>query len=148
MQGISFGNLTIGKLAVLITMADENKKHLLIEEGEKKNFKICSGKVGTMKAEKIVSAIFTAAKREGLWNNSFSEEHALYDATIEAINGVCRGQPVLEDVMRTVGLNFCVVRGKLVSENKEWFAVALYGTIGAPIKGFEHEAIGLGINHI
>ncbi|MGQ0454435.1 hut operon transcriptional regulator HutP, partial [Bacillus sp. SS-TM] len=23
-----------------------------------------------------------------------------------------------------------------------------YGTIGAPVKGSEHEAIGLGINHI
>ncbi|OON42936.1 anti-terminator HutP, partial [Bacillus anthracis] len=30
----------------------------------------------------------------------------------------------------------------------EWVAVALYGTIGAPVKGSEHEAIGLGINHI
>lgn len=52
--------------------------------------------------------------------------------------------------MRTVGLRFAVVRGKPYSNQAEgeWIAVALYGTIGAPIKGLEHEAVGLGINHI
>ncbi|MCJ7806800.1 MAG: transcriptional regulator, partial [Clostridia bacterium] len=29
-----------------------------------------------------------------------------------------------------------------------WLAVVLYGTIGAPIKGYEHETIGLGLNHL
>lgn len=142
------GNLTIGKLALLITMAEEKQKSLLVEEGRKNKFAICVGKVGTMNAEKVVAAIMTTAKREGLWNNSFAEEHALYDAIIEALTGICRGQLVLGDIMRTVGLNFSVVRGKLGSNNGEWFAVGLYGTIGAPIKGFEHETIGLGINHI
>ena len=30
----------------------------------------------------------------------------------------------------------------------EWVSVGIYGMVGAPIKGFEHEAIGLEINHI
>jgi len=53
-------------------------------------------------------------------------------------------------VLRTVGLRFSVIRGNTYesSEEGEWIAVALYGTIGAPVKGLEHEAVGLGINHI
>lgn len=51
---------------------------------------------------------------------------------------------------RTVGLRFAVVRGQPYKEKMEgeWLAVAFYGTIGAPIKGLEHETMGLGINHI
>ncbi|GAI18393.1 unnamed protein product, partial [marine sediment metagenome] len=30
----------------------------------------------------------------------------------------------------------------------EWVSVGIYGMVGAPIKGFEHEAIGLDINTI
>lgn len=53
-------------------------------------------------------------------------------------------------MMRTVGLRFAVVRGRPYHEEKEgeWIAVAFYGTIGAPVKGLEHEAIGLGVNHV
>ena len=32
-----------------------------------------------------------------------------------------------------------------INDLGEWISVGIYGTIGAPIKGFEHEAIGLGI---
>ena len=40
------------------------------------------------------------------------------------------------------------VGSRTTQKEGEWVAVALYGTIGAPVKGSEHEAIGLGINHI
>jgi hut operon positive regulator len=144
--------MEIGKLAIMITIANEEKKEKMVEKGKNLGFKICTGKVGTMNAEKIISAILTAAKREeGLYDStSFKEEHSLYDAIIEALNGICRGDLGFGDIYRTVGLNFVVIRGSLndTKKDEEWFAVCLYGTIGAPIKGFEHETIGLGINHI
>ncbi len=109
------------------------------------------GRVGSMAAEKIVAAIETAVGREGLLAETYRHEHSLYHAVIEAIYGVCRGQLELGNLLRTVGLNFAVVRGIRSPEaatDGEWLAVALYGTIGAPKKGFEHEVCGLGVNHI
>jgi hut operon positive regulator len=69
---------------------------------------------------------------------------------MEALYGITRGQMQLGSVMRTVGLRFAVVRGNPYEDETEgeWLAVAIYGTIGAPIKGLEHETLGLGINHI
>lgn len=138
----------LGKLAVLIAISGEAQQKNLFKLCKKNNYSVCVGKVGTMNPEKVISAVMTTAKREGLWEGSFAEEHALYDAILEALNGICRGQLALGDILRTVGLNFTVLRGEMGQKNKEWFAVALYGTIGAPIKGYEHETIGLGINHI
>jgi len=34
------------------------------------------------------------------------------------------------------------------SDLGEWISVCIHGMVGAPIKGFEHEAIGLDINTI
>ncbi|PNB66901.1 transcriptional regulator, partial [Pseudomonas sp. FW305-BF6] len=78
----------------------------------------------------------------------YREVHSLYHAILEAIQGVTRGHLQLGGVLRTVGLRFAVVRGKPYKNANEgdWIAVALYGTIGAPIKGSEHESAGLGIN--
>ncbi len=90
-------------------------------------------------------------KKEGIIHPSlYRETHALYHATMEALEGVTRGSVQLGSVLRTVGLRFSVVKGKPYNEGAEgdWIAVALYGTIGAPVKGAEHEAFGLGINHI
>jgi hut operon positive regulator len=49
-----------------------------------------------------------------------------------------------------VGLRFSIIRGNPYDspEEGDWIAVALYGTIGAPVKGLEHEVVGLGINHL
>lgn len=50
-----------------------------------------------------------------------------------------------------MGESSASVRGKMtgsVEHEGEWIAVCAYGTIGAPKKGFEHEAIGFGFNHI
>lgn len=140
---------TLGKMAITIAISDEEKRIRLIEEVRSRNYRICVGKVGTMNTETVVSAILTAAKRENLWDSkSFREEHAFYDTIIEAFNGICRGNLALGNVFRTVGLNFVVIRGKINENDGEWVTICMYGTIGAPIKGFEHETIGLGINHI
>ena len=55
------------------------------------------------------------------------------------------------DFLRTIGIKFVVLRGPLDttrSDLGEWVSVGIYGMIGTPIKGFEHEAIGLEINNI
>ena len=109
------------------------------------------GKVGSMNSQKVVAAMETAAKsNQVIETDVYRETHALYHAIMEALYGVTRGQIQLADVLRTVGLRFAIVRGTPYDGKKEgeWVAVALYGTIGAPVKGSEHEAIGLGINHI
>ena len=138
----------LGKKVIEILIADEERRRELLEKAKSLGMKVCFGKAGSMNAEKIIAAVLTASKREGIWDaNSFREEHAIYDATLEAMHAVCHGQLVVSEAMRTIGLSFCVIRKNLV-DNGEWVYVGMYGTIGAPIKGFEHEAIGLGINHI
>lgn len=139
----------IGKLAVLLAT---------LEESEAVHFQplfndlhYCQGKVGAMNMEKVIAAVETAAKRKNIIIESlYRENHALYHAILEALEGVTRGQFAIGDMKRTVGLRFAVVRGKPYSDDREgeWLAVAFYGTIGAPIKGLEHEVMGLGINHI
>lgn len=131
---------------------------VLLSEEERTNFPqltanvlYCTGKIGAMSLPKVIAAIETAVKREALIDETlYRETHALYHAILEALQGVTRGNLAVGEVMRTVGLRFAVVRGKLFSdpEEGEWLTVALYGTIGAPIRGEEHEVIGLGINHI
>ncbi len=142
-------NHKIGQISILSAMGylSENEKQRLSTMG----YFIISGSVGTMNAEKVFAAIETAAKRESLIDNSYREEHALYHASLEAFTGVCRGQLSLGSILRTVGLSFSVVKGIRKPQDEKdgmWLAVALYGTIGAPVKGFEHEVIGLGISHL
>lgn len=139
----------IGRHAVLLLLSDES-------EGELKRLRQldwigCKGKVGSMEAHKVVAAIETAAKKNGIIQpDLYRESHALYHAIMEALHGVTRGQVQLGSVHRTVGLTFAVLRGNPYENAQEgdWIAVSLYGTIGAPVKGSEHEAIGLGVNHI
>ncbi|MDN4075663.1 MULTISPECIES: hut operon transcriptional regulator HutP [Fictibacillus] len=136
----------IGKLAMLYVL-DESHQPKVEELG----WFHCTGKVGSMESNKVVAAIETAAKKNQVINGGvYRETHALYHAIMEALHGVTRGQVQLGTVLRTVGLRFAIVRGTPYEqpEEGEWIAVALYGTIGAPVKGLEHEAIGLGINHI
>lgn len=114
-------------------------------------YKVCVGKAGAMKSDSIIAAIETAARREGIYHKGicYREEHALYHAIIEALKGLYRGE-VGGDLVRSIGIKFVILRGPLeINRNDlgEWISVGIYGTIGAPIKGFEHEAIGLGINH-
>lgn len=138
-------SLRIGRTAMMLALTEEELFNL------NENVVWCVGKVGTMDSQKIVAAIETAAKQNGVINGAlYREVHSLYHAILEAIQGVTRGHLQLGGVLRTVGLRFAVVRGKPYKNANEgdWIAVALYGTIGAPIKGSEHESAGLGINHI
>ncbi len=142
---------TLGQMALFLALEEEEKVPELMAEVEGRGYRALRGKVGSMNMEKVVAAVETAAKRQGLVTGGYREEHALYHAVLEALNGVCRGQLALGDVLRTVGLTFSVVRGPRFPDEKSdgaWLAVVLYGTIGAPIKGFEHEVIGLGLNHL
>ncbi len=117
-----------------------------------RGYRYTLGRVGAMDLMKVVAAVETAAKRQGLIDEQqYREVHALYHAIIEAIQGLGRGTMQFGDILRTVGLTFAIVRGPLYDqpvESGDWIAVCLYGTIGAPKKGFEHEVLGFGINHI
>lgn len=70
-----------------------------------------------MDAKKIVAAIETAASPENLIGENYHEEHALCHAIIEALSGYCRGQVMLGEVLRTVGLTFTIVRGTLIEDD-------------------------------
>ncbi len=143
---------SIGKTAIMYTLAEGDFEEQIKVEAEKEGFKIIKGKVGSMNTEKIFAAVETAALREGLIRKDYYRDtHALYHAIVEAFTGICRGHLGLGNMLRTVGLIFTVARGPRSVEQREdgeWLAVVLYGTIGAPVKGYEHETIGLGLNHI
>ena len=141
----------IGKFALQLVLVFSEEFEAVGKGHSTKPYQFCIGKTGSMDLKKVVSAIETASKRNRLVEEGlYRETHALYHAILEALEGVTRGQSQLGEIMRTVGLRFAVVRGKPYSNQAEgeWIAVALYGTIGAPIKGLEHAAVGLGINHI
>ncbi len=142
-------NIGIGKISLLFAINDEKEE--FIEKYEKQGYMLYKGQAGAMDAKKIVAAIETSALREDIVRENYHEEHALYHAIMEAFSGYCRGQVVLGEVLRSAGLVFTIVRGNLIAGDKssgEWLAVVLYGQIGSPRRGFEHEAIGLGIQSI
>lgn len=138
----------IGKTALLLLLQDDYELPVYLQ---KRGWKYCKGKVGSMDTQTIVAAVETAAKKQKIIQpHLYRENHAIYHAIIEALIGVTRGSNQIGSVLRTVGLQFSVVRGNPYKSEAEgdWIAVAFYGTIGAPVKGLEHESIGLGINHI
>jgi hut operon positive regulator len=140
----------IGKIALLlaITNSDDEK---LKKYYENKNYVVYKGQAGSMDSKKIIASIETAAYRENIIKDNYYEEHSLYHATIEALSGYCRGQVMLGEVLRSAGLTFTIVKGSLIDGDEssgDWIAVVLYGQIGSPRKGFEHEAIGMGIQPI
>ncbi|WP_079509290.1 hut operon transcriptional regulator HutP [Mesobacillus jeotgali] len=142
--------IAIGKTAVLLASFTEEEEMDFFQD-KLKNVRYCLGKVGSMNMQKVISAVETAAKRHVLIDpHLYRETHALYHAIMEGMEGVTRGHLAIGEMSRTVGLRFAVVRGKPFSDQAEgeWIAVAFYGTIGAPVKGSEHETVGLGINHI
>lgn len=139
----------IGKIALLLTLSDDYDR--MKEHYENKGYTLYRGTAGSMDSQKIIAAIETAALREDIIRENYHDEHSLYHAIVEALSGYCRGQVVLGEVLRSVGLTYSIVRGNLIEGDKssgEWIAVVLYGQIGSPRKGFEHEAIGMGIQSI
>lgn len=147
-------NGRIGRTAMLLALEDRpERERALLEDADRLGFRVVKGRVGSMDPERVVAAIETACRRSGLVaEDVYREEHALYHAILEALHGVARGQLAFGSILRTVGLSFAVVRGPRHAGAGEpegaWLAVALYGTIGAPVKGWEHEVCGLGINHL
>jgi hut operon positive regulator len=145
--------MPIGKLTMLLTVLQDHEWRQVVEqELTAKGFRFTIGRVGAMDMNKVVAAIETAAKNNKIIDSDkYREVHALYHAIIEAIQSVGRGVVQFGEILRTVGLTFSIVRGKMtgtVEHEGEWIAVCVYGTIGAPKKGFEHETIGFGFNHI
>ena len=143
----------IGKLTIsLLISSEEEEEKELLKKVSNFGYKICIGKVGTMKSNEIIAAIETAAKREGIFHaGRYREEHALYHTILNALRGLCRGEIGIGDFLRTTGVKFVILKGPLDTTKNdlgEWISVGIYGMIGAPIKGFEHEAIGLEINTI
>lgn len=147
-----FDSLSIGKIAVLLCVASSGEEEEIIKNSaSKQGFKVLKGKVGSMDSSKIFAAIETAGKKEGFIKDIYREEHALYHSVLEAYAGICRGQVGLGNVLRSAGLVFTIVKGpRIIGDESDghWLAVALYGNIGAPIKGFEHEVMGMGINPV
>ncbi|MCR3759602.1 hut operon transcriptional regulator HutP [Clostridium felsineum] len=143
-----FDTLSIGKTAMLLSMASDSDEKEIRDKAEAYGYKVFKGHVGAMDSSKIFAAIETAAKREKFIKNIYREEHSLYHAVLEAYEGICRGQTGLGNVMRTAGLVFTIVKGSRIprdNEDGQWIAIVLYGNMGAPVKGYEHEVMGLGI---
>ena len=142
----------IGYLTISLLILEEEEEKNILKKIKSLGYKVCQGKVGTMESKAIIAAIETAAKREGIFHaDNYREEHALYHTTLNALKGLCRGEIGIGDFLRTTGVKFVILKGPLDTTKNdlgEWVSVGIYGTIGAPIKGFEHEAIGLEINTI
>ena len=142
----------IGKLTISLLISSEEEEKELLKKITNLNYRVCQGKAGTMDSKEIIAAIETAVKREGIFHSDcYREEHAVYHATLNALKGFCRGEIGIGNFLRTVGVKFVVLRGPLDTKRSdlgEWISVGIYGMVGAPIKGFEHEAIGLDINNI
>jgi hut operon positive regulator len=142
---------TIGKTALLAAMMDTPLRESLMAVAARNGYRVVTGQVGSMDLQKVIAAIETAARREGIVSAAYPEDHALYHAILDALHGIGRGQIALGTILRTVGLRFSVVRGPQLAGEKsrgEWLAVAVYGQIGGPIKGNEHECVGLGVFHV
>lgn len=143
--------MSLGKLATLLVLLSGEEEKSVSKLGQELGYKLYKGRVGSMDSAKIFAAVETASKKEGIIKANYREEHANYHSILEAYNGICRGEIGLGNVLRSVGLVFSIVRGPRIPGDHldgDWLAVALYGTMGAPIKGYEHEVLGLGINPV
>jgi hut operon positive regulator len=142
----------IGRLTISLLISSGEEEKELLKKASGLGYKVCQGKAGTMESRELIAAIETTAKREGIFKaGCYREEHAVYHAALNALRGFCRGEIGIGNFLRTIGVKFVVLRGPIDttrSDLGEWVSVGIYGMVGAPIKGFEHEAIGLEINNI
>lgn len=143
--------LSIGKIAILYAISTKSEGEEIYKKASEMGYRLYKGSVGSMDSAKIFASVETAAKKEGLINPIYREEHSIYHSILEAYTAICRGREGLGNVLRSVGLAFSIVRGPRIPEDTndgEWIAIVLFGNIGAPIKGYEHEVIGMGINPV
>lgn len=143
--------LSIGKIAVLYAISTKSEGEEIYKKASEMGYRLYKGSVGSMDSAKIFAAVETAAKKEGLINPIYREEHSIYHSILEAYTAICRGREGLGNVLRSAGLAFSIVRGPRIpsdTNDGEWIAIVLFGNMGAPIKGYEHEVIGLGINPV
>ncbi len=146
--------LSIGKIAVLYAISTKSEAEGIHKRASEMGYRLYKGSVGSMDSAKIFAAVETAAKKEGLIHPIYREEHSIYHSILEAYTAICRGQEGLGNVLRSAGLAFSIVRGPRLpngavdTDDGDWIAIVLYGNMGAPTKGYEHEVIGLGINPV
>lgn len=143
--------LSIGKIAILYAISTKSEGEEIYKKASKMGYRLYKGSVGSMDSAKIFAAVETAAKKEGMINPIYREEHSIYHSILEAYTAICRGREGLGNVLRSAGLAFSIVRGPRIPEDTndgEWIAIVLFGNMGAPIKGYEHEVIGMGINPV
>jgi len=146
--------LSIGRIAVLYAISSKSEGEAVYKKASAMGYRLYKGNVGSMDSAKIFAAVETAAKKEGLIHPIYREEHSIFHSTLEAYTAICRGHEGLGSVLRSAGLSFSIVRGPRIPDGEnmtddgDWVAIVLYGNMGAPIKGYEHEVIGLGINPV
>ena len=101
----------LGRTAMLIALAEPEEGEELIRQARVAGYQVAPGRVGTMEVQKLVAAVETAARREGLIDGRYCSQHALYHAIIDAVHGLVRGQLELGEIMRTIGVRFAAVKG-------------------------------------
>jgi hut operon positive regulator len=77
----------------MLVLSDQEPEQEYGTIREELHWRCCVGKVGAMEAHKVVAAIETAAKKNGIIKpDVYREIHALYHAIVEAIEGVTPGR--------------------------------------------------------
>lgn len=114
-------------------------------------YRAATGRVGTMDTQDVYAAVLTVAERAKLLDPGLNDAHALYHATHDALLGVLRDPAGLGPTLRTTALLYAILRGPrllgLLGE-RDWIAVAMFGSIGAPRPAWEHDAVGLGVYNL
>jgi hut operon positive regulator len=114
-------------------------------------YRAAIGRVGTMDAQDVYASVLTVAERAKLLDPGLNDAHALYHATHDAMLGILRDPAGLGPTFRTTALVYTILRGPRKLElrgERDWIAVAMFGSIGAPRPAWEHDAVGLGVYNL
>ena len=114
-------------------------------------YRAAIGRVGTMDTQDIYASVLTVAERAKLLDPGLNDAHALYHATHDALMGILRDPGGLGPTLRTTALVYAILRGPRKLElrgERDWIAVAMFGSIGAPRPAWEHDAVGLGVYNL
>ena len=114
-------------------------------------YRVAIGRVGTTDAQDIYAAVLTVAERAKLLGPGLNDAHALYHATHDALLWILRDPAGLGPILRTTALLYAILRGPRlldVRDERDWIAVAMFGSIGMPRPTWEHDAVGLGVYNL